>query len=106
MRDFRKPSGRMIEEQEMLVGLRGKRLGDPRELSTATGLSHPASVRDLIRRAERGLPASRLVGDQIEAIRHCLLKAENRTSRRGEARFRCLLLQSDRTRWVIAKRPE
>ena len=45
-----------------------------RELSAAFGLTHPDSVRNLIRRADRALLGSRLLRDEIEAIRHRLPK--------------------------------
>jgi chromosomal replication initiation ATPase DnaA len=45
-----------------------------RELSTAFGLTHPDSVRNLIRRADRALLGSRLLRGEIEAIRHHLPK--------------------------------
>jgi chromosomal replication initiation ATPase DnaA len=45
-----------------------------RELSTAFGLTHPDSVRNLIRRADRALLGSRLLRGEIEAIRHRLPK--------------------------------
>ena len=47
------------------------------ELSAAFGLTHPDSVRNLIRRADRALLGSRVLRDEIEAIRHCLPKTEN-----------------------------
>ncbi len=49
-----------------------------RELSAAFGLTHPDSVRNLIRRADRALLGSRRLRDEIEAIRHCLPKTETR----------------------------
>jgi hypothetical protein len=49
-----------------------------RELSVAFGLTHPDSVRNLIRRADRALLGSRPLRGEIEAIRHRLLKTENR----------------------------
>jgi len=49
-----------------------------RELSAAFGLTHPDSVRNLIRRADRALLGSRRLRSEIEAIRHVLLKTENR----------------------------
>ena len=49
-----------------------------RELSAAFGLTHPDSVRNLIRRVDRALLGSRPLGDEIEAIRQRLLKTENR----------------------------
>ncbi len=49
-----------------------------RELSAAFGLTHPDSVRNLIRRADRALLGSRLLRDEIKAIRHRLPKTENR----------------------------
>ena len=45
-----------------------------RELSAAFGLTHPDSVRNLSRRVDRALLGSRLLRDQIEAIRHRLPK--------------------------------
>ena len=45
-----------------------------RELSAAFGLTHPDSVRNLIRRADRALLDSRPLRDQIEAVRHRLPK--------------------------------
>jgi REP-associated tyrosine transposase len=50
-----------------------------RELSTALGLTHPDSVRNLIRRADRALTGSRSLRNQIDAIRRSLAKTENRT---------------------------
>jgi hypothetical protein len=50
-----------------------------RELSAAFGLTHPDSVRNLIRRADRTLLGSRSLRNEIEAIRQQLLKTENRT---------------------------
>jgi hypothetical protein len=49
-----------------------------RELSAAFGLTHPDSVRHLIRRADRALLGSRRLRDEIEAICHRLSKTENR----------------------------
>jgi len=49
-----------------------------RELSAAFGLTHPDSVRNLIRRADRALLGSRVLRGEIEAIRRRLPKAENR----------------------------
>ena len=49
-----------------------------RELSAAFGLTHPDSVRNLIRRADRALLGSRPLRDEVEAIRRSLLKTENR----------------------------
>ena len=49
-----------------------------RELSAAFGLTHPDSVRNLIRRVDRALVGSRPLRDEIEAIRQRLLKTENR----------------------------
>ena len=49
-----------------------------RELSAAFGLTHPDSVRNLIRGADRALLGSRLLRGEIEAIRHRLPKTENR----------------------------
>ncbi len=43
-----------------------------RELSAAFGLTHPDSVRNLIRRADRALLDSRILHGEIEAIRHRL----------------------------------
>ena len=45
-----------------------------RELSAAFGLTHPDSVRNLIRRADRALLGSRMLRGEIEAIRHRLPK--------------------------------
>ena len=45
-----------------------------RELSAAFGLTHPDSVRNLIRRADHALLGSRPLRDEIEAIRHRLPK--------------------------------
>ncbi len=45
-----------------------------RELSAAFGLTHPDSVRNLIRRADRALLDSRILHGEIEAIRHRLPK--------------------------------
>ena len=47
-----------------------------RELSAAFGLTHPDSVRNLIRRVDRALLGSRPLRDEIEAIRQRLLKTE------------------------------
>ena len=49
-----------------------------RELSAAFGLTHPDSVRNLIRRADRALLGSHMLRGEIEAIRHRLPKTENR----------------------------
>jgi chromosomal replication initiation ATPase DnaA len=49
-----------------------------RELAAAFGLTHPGSVRNLIRRADRALKGSRALRDEIEAIRHRLPKTGNR----------------------------
>ena len=49
-----------------------------RELSAAFGLTHPDSVHNLIRRADRALLGSRMLRGEIEAIRHRLPKTENR----------------------------
>ena len=49
-----------------------------RELSAAFGLTHPDSVRNLIRRADRALLGSRLLCDEIEAIRYHLPKTGKR----------------------------
>jgi hypothetical protein len=49
-----------------------------RESSAAFGLTHPESVRNLIRGANRALLGSRLLRSEIEAIRHRLPKTENR----------------------------
>jgi len=48
------------------------------ELSAAFGLTHPDSVRNLIRRADRALLGSRPLRNEIEAIRHRLPKTGNR----------------------------
>jgi len=48
------------------------------ELSSAFGLSHPDTVRGLIRCAERALHGGRPLRDEIEAIRQWILKTENR----------------------------
>jgi hypothetical protein len=48
------------------------------ELSSAFGLSHPDTVRGLIRCAERALHGCRPLRDEIEAIRQWILKTENR----------------------------
>jgi chromosomal replication initiation ATPase DnaA len=45
-----------------------------RELSAAFGLTHPDSVRNLIRQADRALLGSRLLRGEIEAIHHRLPK--------------------------------
>ena len=45
-----------------------------RELSAAFGLTHPDSVCNLIRQADRALPGSRLLRGEIEAIHHRLPK--------------------------------
>ena len=47
-----------------------------RELSAAFGLTHPDSVRNLIRRVDRALVGSRPLRDEIAAIRQRLLKTE------------------------------
>ncbi len=49
-----------------------------RELSAAFGLTHPDSVRNLIRRVDRALPGSPALRAEVEAIRRRLLKTENR----------------------------
>jgi len=49
-----------------------------RELSAAFGLTHPDSACNLIRRADRALLGSRLLRDEIEAIRHRPPKTGNR----------------------------
>ncbi len=49
-----------------------------RELSAAFGLTHPDSVRNLIRRADRALLGSRALRNEIEAIRHRFPKNEKR----------------------------
>jgi len=48
-----------------------------RELSAAFGLTHPDSVRNLIRRADRALLGCRLLRGEIETIRQRLPKTEN-----------------------------
>ena len=45
-----------------------------RELSAAFGLTHPDSVRNLIRRSDRVLLGSRMLRGKIEAIRNRLPK--------------------------------
>ena len=52
-----------------------------RELPAAFGLTHPDSVRNLIRRADRALLGSRRLCGKIEAIRHRLSKTAALTSR-------------------------
>ncbi|MGD0040937.1 MAG: hypothetical protein ABSE84_11065, partial [Isosphaeraceae bacterium] len=61
-----------------------------RELSAAFGLTHPDSVRNLIRRADRALLGSRPLRHEIEAIRHRLLKTGPDPAKpiRGEGRVR------------------
>ena len=49
-----------------------------RELSEAFGLTHPDSVRNLIRRVERALANSPSLRDEITLIRTALAKTENR----------------------------
>ncbi len=49
-----------------------------RELSEAFGLTHPDSVRNLIRRAERALANSPSLREEITLIRTALAKTENR----------------------------
>ena len=49
-----------------------------RELSAAFGLTHPDSVRNLIRRVDRALPGSPALCAEVQAIRRRLLKTEKR----------------------------
>jgi hypothetical protein len=51
-------------------------LGRGRELSSAFGLTHPDSVRNLIRRIDCALVNSRPLRAEIEAIRQRVLKTE------------------------------
>ena len=48
------------------------------ELSTSSGLTHPDSVCNLIRRADRVLSKSPRLRGEIEAIRQIISKTENR----------------------------
>jgi hypothetical protein len=50
-----------------------------RELFATFGLTHPHSVRNLIRRADRALAGSRRIRDEVKAIRERLLKTDHRT---------------------------
>ena len=54
-----------------------------RELSVAFGLTHPDSVRNLIRRADLTLFGSRRLLDEIEAIRRRCSKTEDPHRTRG-----------------------
>ena len=49
-----------------------------RELSAAIALTHPDSLRNLIRRADRTLLGSRSLRNEIESIRQQLLKTDKR----------------------------
>jgi hypothetical protein len=54
------------------------------ELSTASGLAYPDSLRKRIRRADRALGGCRMLRDEIAAICHRVPKTGNRP-RPGEA---------------------
>ena len=52
--------------------------GTLRELAPAFGVDHPDSVRNLIRRVDRAMSASRSVQKEVEVLRDRLMKTANR----------------------------